>query len=193
MKFIADFDVAAMQLSVAALIIMLYFGVAYPQQSQARWVSFAFWGIGFLGSLYLGLVKRTASMSMKTWLIMALMVILALGAFVGLNLAYGSFTQGSINIGAKLDSFALGIAEELFFGVFLLGLLINWLRVNPIFAILGTSAVHSYYHVPNWGSSLPLLLLFFISFTLIRCIYVFYFRKVGFLLAAHGFWNWGVG
>lgn len=107
--------------------------------------------------------------------------------FSGVNYAYAQLPQDVWS--ERLGTGSVGIAEEIFFGVFLLGLLINWLGLNSILAIVLTAATHATYHYWIYGTNLTVMSLFFVCFVLARAIYVFVFPKVGLLLGAHGLWN----
>ena len=191
--FTAEFDRAGLVLSIASILILLYYGLAMPQFTYDFWVAFAFWAIGFFGSLYMGLTKRSASITLQSIFTTTVMIGVIIIVFAGINTAYGIATQADVLIADKLLSFAIGVSEELFFGVFLLAILINWIGIPPLLAILLSAGSHAWYHVPNWGSNPLLLMVFVLSFTVARFIYVFVAPKVSVLLGAHGIWNFAVG
>jgi membrane protease YdiL (CAAX protease family) len=192
MPFQGEFDRVALALSLAAIMILLYFGLANPGFFQDYWVAFAFWIVGFFGSLLLGFTKRTAQLSFNNLVMIGVMTGALLGIFLVLNIVYGINQPQEIQLSSKFLSLAIGISEELFFGVFIIGFLINWLGFPAVIAILVSAGSHSLYHIPNWGANPQMLMLFFACFAIARSVYVFIFRKVGMLLAAHGIWNWGV-
>ena len=194
MKFAPEFDRSAVVLSVASLLILLYFGLSNPMFFQEYWVAYAFWMTGFTFSFFF-LARKSQTATLQSMVKIGFFIAIILLFFVGANVAYASFAEQQIMLAEKLASFAVGVAEELFFGVMLLILLINftiWPLNNRIFAILISSGVHALYHVPRMGENLPLLGLFFICFAFARTIFVFYYSKVGVILGAHGFWNLGV-
>ena len=179
-------------MSIASILILLYFGLSNPAFISDYWVAFAFLFVGFSGSIMF-FTKRTTLLTFNKLFMIGVFTGLTLMSFAGINYAFALAQQQDIMITERLSSFAVGVAEELFFGIFLLGFLINWLRFNPVFAIIISSGIHSVYHVPAWGSDAPLLMLFFMCFVVARSLYVFVFPKVGMLLGAHGLWNLGVG
>jgi len=183
-------DLVGVALSIAAILILLWFGLARPDSVKELWVAWAFWTVGFFGCIGLGLVKLDKMLNFTR----LFMIIAGGGAIValyaGANFAYGAAT-GQLNefaFAEPLLSFSVGVTEELFFGIFLLGVLITWLGFHPMFAITVSALVHAFYHVPNWGVS-PTLLLFFGCFMAARMVYVYAFSYVGTLLVAHGSWN----
>lgn len=113
-------------------------------------------------------------------------------AYFGLNQAYGFMQGQEIFSNDALISGAIGVCEELFFGVFLIGVSINLLHLPPLVAIFGTSGIHAFYHVPNLGFNPMMLALFFACFVVARTIYVFILPKAGVILTAHGVWNFAV-
>ena len=193
MRFVAEFDRAAIFMSMAAILILLYFGLAYPTFTYDYWVAFAFWTIGFFGSLFLGITKRTTALSIPKLLTTAVFTAILLVIFIVINEVYAVAVEAQqVLIAEKLVSAAIGISEELFFGVFLLGLLINLLSFPRFISILASSGVHTYYHVARGGFDPLLLWVFFMSFTLARTVYVYFWPRVSIILGAHGFWNFGV-
>jgi hypothetical protein len=192
MQFEAEFDRVGLSLSLGSILILLYFGLTNPAFISDYWVAFAFWLTGFTGSI-LFFTRRTMALNLDKIVMIAVMASLTMLAFAGINVAYAMLAGQQIFIDLAFTSFAFGVAEELFFGVFLLGTLINWVGLNPVLAILISSGVHSFYHVPTWGQNPMLLMLFFTCFVVARSLYVFVYPKVGFLVGAHGFWNLGVG
>ena len=194
MKFVPEFDRSAVVLSIASLLILLYFGLSNPMFFQDYWVAYAFWMTGFTFSFFF-LARKSKTATLQSMVKIGFFIAIILLFFVGANIAYASFTEQQIVLADKLVSFAVGVSEELFFGVMLLILLINftmWPLNNRIFAVLITSGVHSLYHVPKWGQNPQLLILFFVCFAFARSVFVFYYPKIGVLLGAHGFWNLGV-
>lgn len=193
MKFIADFDRVGIALSISAILILFYFGLLNPQMFQTHWVAYTFWMTGFFGSISLGLVRRTKIFSLSALLNIGMWTGIIIIVWAGLNYSYATAIEASTTlVSLKMESFAIGICEELFFGVFLLGILINWIGLHPILAIPLTALSHAVYHVPQWGVDFTLVALFTIVFIMARSMYVFCFPKVGALLGAHGFWNLGV-
>lgn len=192
MQFQAEFDRAGLSLSIASILILLYFGLSNPSFVTDYWVAFAFWTIGFMFSI-LFFTRRTIVLSFGKLFRIGFFTGLTLISFAGLNYAYNIVAQQQIMITSALSSFATGISEELFFGVFLIGFLINWLQFNPALAIIISSGSHALYHVPQWGENPSLLMLFFMCFVIARSLYVFVFPKVGMILGAHGIWNLGMG
>jgi len=191
--FQAQFDRIALMLSLAFIMILFYFGLAIPNFVKDYWVAFGFWIVGFFGSILTGITKRTVALSLSNVIVTGGMIGLLILVFAGLNIVYGTVQAQEIMFGQKLLSFAVGIAEELFFGIFCLGFVINWLRFPSVLAIFVVSGGHALYHVPNWGANPPLLMLFFTCFVMARSLYVFVFPKAGMLLGSHGVWNLGVG
>jgi len=191
MTFHPEFGRTGLSLSIASILILLYFGLSNPAFISDYWVAFAFWFVGFSGSIMF-FTKRTTLLTFNKLFQIGVFTSITLLAFSGVNYAFALAQKQEIVITAHLSSFAIGISEELFFGVFLLGFLINWLRFNPVFAILISSGVHSVYHVPAWGNNPMLLMLFFTCFVFARSLYVFVYPKVGVLLGAHGLWNLGL-
>jgi hypothetical protein len=188
MKFKAEFDRVGLALSVASIIILFYMGIASPELAQQMWVAFGFWFVGFFYALIF--CKRAKLFSFGSLFLTLVMIGLLLGVLSTINFVYASL---EVVITGNVLSFAVGVAEELFFGIFLLDLLINRVGANPVVAILLSSGSHALYHIPNWGSDSSLMLVFFISFTAMRTVYVFFYPKVGILLGAHGIWNFMVG
>lgn len=186
-----EFDRVGLTLSIASLLILLYFGLTVTSFMQNLWVAFAFWIVGFGGSLGLGLARRSSGLTLKLLFETGLISGVIMTMFFFVNLGYSGLPS-EIWLGEKLVSFAIGVSEELFFGVFLLSILIIWLKVPPPLAIIISAGSHAWYHVPNWGFNPALITLFFISFVAARTVYVYFFPKVGALLAAHGFWNLAV-
>jgi hypothetical protein len=184
-----------MVLSLASILILLYFGILSPSLMRETWVAYAFWATGFFGSLGLGLVKRSKKLSLTTMVEITIFTGLILAAFLGVNTLYVVAVQGDVLslTNDKIFQFAIGVSEELFFGVFLLGLLINWVQLPPALAVLLSAGVHTVYHIPSWGSEPHLMLLFFVAFTAARSIYVFVYPYAGIILGGHGFWNLGAG
>lgn len=190
MKFQPQFDNVGMLLSVASIMILLYFGLAMPNLAKDLWVAFAFWMVGFGGSLGLGIVQRSKQFNLSIFISMIVAIGFILIVFTAMNYVYFSLpTSQDVFLADRLLSFAIGVCEELFFGVFILGVLINWMGFHPVFAIVVSSGVHSIYHIPNWHSSLSLTFLFFMCFVVARFVYVYFLPKVAVLLGAHGFWN----
>jgi hypothetical protein len=193
LKFQPEFDVVGVGCSLAAILILLFYGLTTPEFAQDLWVAFAFWIIGFTAALGLGITKRGSAFSFLGLFKISLVAGLIIIIFEGVNFAYFTLTPQELISGGQLVGFAIGVSEELFFGVFLLGILINYLQLHPIIAIIGSAAVHTFYHTPNWGMNPQLMMLFFSCFFIARTIYVFVFPKVGVILAAHGVWNFLVG
>lgn len=193
-KFVANFDVVAIVISVAAIVVLLYYGITVPALASNMWVAYAFWFTGFFGSLFLGITKRTKWLTPKMLLEIVFFTAIILGVFMAVNMFYTTAIEGDIlsSLPGKALAASIGVSEELFFGVFLIGLLVNWLRVPPAFAVIVSAGVHTAYHVPNWGANPTLLMLFFLSFAIMRTIYVFVCPYVSILLAGHGIWNFGV-
>jgi len=193
MKFTPEFDRAGVMLSIASLVILLYFGLSSPSFFQDYWVVYAFWMTGFTTSFFF-LARKGQTFTSGSFLKISIFIAIILLFFALANFAYASFTEQQIMLGEKLLSFSIGVSEELFFGVFLLTVLINYgfWPGSRIIAILVTSGIHSLYHVPAWGSNPQLLILFFVCFAFMRSIFVFYLNKVSVILGAHGFWNLGV-
>lgn len=191
--FKANFGISGMILSLSAIMILFYFGLANPNLFETLWVAFAFWITGFVGSIYLGLVGRTKGLSFNHLLRMGAYTACGLLVFAGFNYSYAILMQASVTgVSSMLMSWAIGISEELFFGVFALGALTSMMGLPRLFAIILTSASHALYHVPTWGMNPSLLILFFFCFAVARSLYVYVFPHVGMLLGIHGFWNLGV-
>jgi hypothetical protein len=191
-KFLANFDIVGLTVGLAAILILLYFGVLRPSVLLETWAAYAFWAIGFFGSLGLGLVKRTKTLTLTRGVEILMFTGIILAVFLSINIAYTGLQGDILSITSnKVFQFAIGVSEELFFGVFLLGILINWLNLQPALAVLASAAVHTVYHIPNWGAEPHLLLLFFVSFAVARAVYVFLYPYVGVIVSAHGFWNLG--
>jgi membrane protease YdiL (CAAX protease family) len=189
--FRPEFDRPAIALSLSAIIILFYFGLSEPSLYMDLWVAFGFWMVGFFGS-YLLFTAKSKAFTFQRLLEMGLMTGTSIGIMAVINYSYAILVQASTTlVTLKLMNFAIGISEELFFGVFLLTALMR-IGFHPALAILGTSIIHSIYHIPNWGANMGLLLLFTISFIIIRTVFVYFYPKVGFLLGVHGFWNLGV-
>jgi len=192
-RFIADFDIAGVGLSVTAVAILFFFGLQQPNLFKELWVAFGFWFVGFFGSYFLGIVHRTRIFTLAKLLSIGIMTGILIIIDLSIQYAFEIAVQGSVAIlSAKLMSFAIGVSEELFFGIFLLGILINWLQLNPALAILISAGSHTFYHIPNWGSNPIILTIFFIGFLISRSIYVYIFPKAGMLLGWHGILNFGV-
>jgi membrane protease YdiL (CAAX protease family) len=190
-RFIAELDRISIIISVAALVILLYFGISNPEYFRAYWVAYAFWLTGFFGSITLGLTRRSKTLSLQSFISTAVITGLIITSFYLVNYGFAALAPQDIIGSDKLIHFANGVAEELFFGIFLLGLLINWIGFPPLFAVIVSAGVHALYHVPNWGYN-PTIMLFFVCFTIARVIYLLY-PKAGILLGAHGLWNLVVG
>jgi len=187
-KFTPEFDRVGVALAFAALLILLYFGLTVNTFVQDLWVAFAFWMAGFFGTVALGLARLSKSLNIKQLFTIFVGTGLILVCFFGISTAYGMIPQ-DIFIAEKALSFGIGVSEELFFGVFLLSILINYLGLDRIISIVLSAGLHSFYHIPQWGINPLQLSLFFICFFVARSVYVFVFPKVGVLLGAHGFWN----
>jgi hypothetical protein len=187
-KFSPEFDRVGVALAFAALLILLYFGLTVNTFFQDLWVAFAFWMIGFFGTVTLGLARLSKSLNLRQLFTIFVGTGLILVCFFGISTAYGMIPQ-DIFIAEKALGFGIGVSEELFFGVFLLSILINYLGLDRIISIVLSAGLHSAYHIPQWGINPLQLSLFFISFLVARSVYVFLFPKVGVLLGAHGFWN----
>ncbi len=187
--FHPEFDVIAVLLAVASLLILLFFGLSQPEFFKSYWVAFAFWLVGFPASMMMGLVQMEKALNIKRIMIIFLGAGFIILVFTGLNLGYAQSQPQDLWLSDKLVSFSVGVCEELFFGVFLLGLLINFAHFHPLLAIGISAAAHSVYHVPNLGSDPKLLTLFFLGFFIARCVYVYLYQKVGVLALAHGAWN----
>jgi hypothetical protein len=187
MKFQPEFDKVAMILSVSAIVILLYFGLADPSLIKEYWVAFAFWFVGFTYAMLF--TKKARGLSLTSFLTIGIFAGLIMGMFAGI-----SFVTAKMEIVSSDQTlaFAIGISEELFFGVFLLCMLIR-IGFNPVVAILISSGSHTVYHVPKWGANIPQLWFFFACFTVMRSIFVFAYPKIGVILSAHGFWNLLVG
>ena len=187
-KFQPEFDRVGLAICLAALLILLYFGLTVEGLAQNLWVAYALWLTGFFGTFALGLARRSQTLNLQGMFMVFVGVALIFLCFYGVSFAYASVPQ-DIAWGSKAISFGIGVSEELFFGVFALGLLINWLHVAAPFAIAGTSLVHALFHIPNWGTNPSQIAFFFICFVVARSIYVYVFPKVGVLVGAHGLWN----
>ena len=186
-RFQSDFDLVGLGLSIAAGLLLLYFGLGFENFARDYWVAYAFWVTGFFGSIFLGFAKRSRSIKPKTLVGIFLGIGVIVLAFSGINFAY---SQKPLDVWSeRVGSGAVGVSEELFFGVFLIGLLINWLHLNKLVVVVASAGVHSIYHIPTWGSNVAVLSLFFVSFLFARAMYVFLFPKVGMLVGAHGLWN----
>jgi len=188
MMFKAEFDRVGLALSVAAIIILFYVGIASPGLAEQLWVAFGFWAVGFFYALVF--FQKSKVFSFTSLFLILLMIGVLLGILSTINFVYASL---DVEVTGSFLTFAVGVSEELFFGAFLLHLLIRFLDVHPAIAILVSSGAHALYHIPNWGADTNLLLVFFISFAAIRTTYVFFFPKLGILLGAHGIWNFIVG
>lgn len=188
MKFQPEFDRVGVALAFAALLILLYFGLTVNTFVQDLWVAFAFWMAGFFGTVALGLARMSKNMNLKQLFTIFVGTGLILVCFFGISTAFGMVPQ-DIFIAEKALGFGIGVSEELFFGVFILAILINYLGLDKIVSIVLSAGLHSAYHIPQWGINPLQLTLFFVSFLVARSIYVFVFPKVGVLLGAHGFWN----
>lgn len=194
MKFVPVFDRAGVTLSIASLVILLYFGLSTPSFFKEYWVAYAFWMTGFTFSFFF-LARKGKTLTLPKLTSIAVFASIILLFFTASNYAYGKLTGQQVIFADKMRSFAIGVSEELFFGVTFLVFLINftvWPFTNRIVAILTVSGVHSWYHVPNYGSNPYLLILFFVCFVFMRSVFVFLAPKVGVILTAHGFWNLGV-
>lgn len=189
-RFIAEFDRVGLALWLGALLTLLYFGIGKPELYQEIWVAFAFLFVGFVGSYTLGLTKFSSKFKIENLFVMGVLVAVIIGLFFAANIVYSSTVPQELIPTDKLLAAAIGIAEEIFFGVFVLGLLINILGVNKVGAIIASALAHAVYHIPNWGTDPKILALFTFCFVASRSIYVYVFPKVGLLLAGHGFWNW---
>ncbi len=190
-KFMPEFDRVGVALAFAALLILLYFGLTVNTFTQNLWVAFAFWIAGFFGTMLFGLAKRSQSLNLKGLFSIFVGTGLILVMFFGVSTVYGLMPQ-DLFIAERALGFGVGVCEELFFGVFILSVLINWVGLDRIIAIIISAAVHAFYHVPQWGFNPFQISLFFVSFVVARSIYVFFFPKIGVLLGAHGFWNLAV-
>jgi len=189
-RFVPEFDVVAMLLSVAALLILLFFGIGNPDILPELGIAFAFWFVGFLGPLSLGLVQKPHGLSLGKLFGICTIAGLVILAFFGMNFAYSAASSAQdVFMLDKAVSFAVGVSEELFFGVFLLTLLINWVGTGKLVAIVASSAVHAVYHIPTWGSNIETLAVFFGCFLVARTAFVYVMPKVGVILGAHGLWN----
>ena len=186
-RFQSDFDLVGLGLSVAAVLVLLYCGLSFENFARDYWVAYAFWVTGFFGSILLGFAKRSRYLKLKKFLFIILGIGVLVLAFSAFNFGFAQKPQDVW--GEKAGSAAVGIAEELFFGVFLIGIAINWLHVNRIIVIIGSAAIHSAYHIPQWGINPTIEALFFVSFLFARALYVLVFPKVGMIVGAHGVWN----
>jgi hypothetical protein len=187
-KFQPEFDRVGVALSFASLLILLYFGLTVTDFVQNLWVAYAFWTVGFFGTFALGFARRSQALTLNSMFAIFVGTGLILLCFFGISTVYGQLPH-DVWLANKAVNFGIGVSEELFFGVFVLSLLINWLGVDRIIAILISAGVHSLYHVPSWGTDPLQISYFFIAFVAARTVYVFMFPKVGVLLAAHGGWN----
>jgi hypothetical protein len=186
-KFVADFDLVGLILSVAAGMLLLFFGLSYQDFAKDYWVAYAFWVTGFFGTLLFGFARRSKTVNPKVLLTMFALIGIIVLAFSSVNYAYAQLPQDVWS--ERVGTSGVGVAEEIFFGVFLLGLLINWLGLNRILAVVVSAGVHAVFHRWIFGTDVTVLTLFFVCFVLARSIYVFVFPKVGLLLGAHGLWN----
>jgi len=178
MPFKAQFDFLGLGLSFLAICILFYYGLVYGF-IQELWVAFGFWFVGFFGSYFLVVTQRSRMFNLYTLITTSLMAGVLIAIDLGLQYAFAIATRSSIDFGAKLMSMGIGISEELFFGIFALGFLINWLHFPSPVAIIISSASHSWYHAPQWGTNPILLTTFFVGFLVTRSIYVYLFPKVG--------------
>jgi hypothetical protein len=186
-RFQADFDIIGLGLTLAAGMLLMYFGLSFENFAANYWVAYAFWVTGFFGSLVFGFAKRSKTLKPTTLLTICAFVGLIVLAFSGINFAYSQMPLDAWS--ERVGTAGVGISEEIFFGVFLLGLLINWLGLNKVLAVVVSAAVHSGYHVFAYGTDIKVLSLFFVCFTFARAVYVFLYPKVGVLVGAHGLWN----
>lgn len=190
-QFQPEFDLVAMILTLIAFSVLLFSGLAQPQLFRDLWVAYAMFSAGFFGSFALGLVTPPQKMMLGNMLQIVFYATIGVVAIFVIQLSYGIFAPGS-GLGELLVKpleFSIGVAEELFFGVLLLGILVRMVMLDPVLSVLITSGVHTAFHIPNWGQSPMLLLMFFGCFTGMRLIYVLFYHKVGVLLLAHGGWN----
>ena len=187
MKFQPQLDVVGLALSFASILTLLYFGLTTGSFAPDYWVAFAFWFIGFFGMIYI--VKRNKNLNLGTMFKIGVGTGLILICFYAVSMGASFANPQDIWLSSKFISFAIGVSEELFFGVFILSALISWFGIHPLLAIGVTSGVHAVYHVPNLGAQPVMLAVFFTSFFLARTVYVYVAPYVGVLLGAHGFWN----
>ena len=187
-----ELDMLGASAAILALLVLLYFGLASKSFSQTYWVAFAFWIVGFIGSYVLGFFKPSPRLSLNTLIGVFVGTGLIIAAFTGLNVAYAQMKPQDLYLTDRLLSFSIGVCEELFFGIFLIGMLTTLIRLPNMVAIIASSGVHTVYHVPAWGTNPMTLSLFFVSFLIARAVYVYFMPKVGVLLAAHGLWNFAV-
>jgi len=189
-KFAPEFDTVAVALSITAIVILLYYGIAIPGLATQIFVAFCFWLTGFFYAMVF--CKRTKILSFGTIFTTVVFVALAIVGLYAINVAFGLMLPNEVYVSQKLLSSAIGVSEELFFGVFLLCVMINFLQLNPVIAIIISAGVHTGYHSINWGTDPKIMLLFFACFVSIRTMFVFVWPKIGLLLGAHGIWNFGV-
>lgn len=190
MKFVPEFDTVAVALSVASIVILLYYGLAIQGLATQIFVAFCFWMAGFFYALMF--CKHTKILSLATIFTTLVFVGIAIIGLYSINISFGLLAPQEVLASQKLFGFSIGVCEELFFGVFLLCVLINWLHLHPVISILISAGSHSWYHSVNWGTDPKLLLLFFFCFVFVRSLFVFAWQKIGLLLGAHGIWNFGV-
>lgn len=168
-------------------MLLMYFGLSFQNFAANYWVAYAFWVTGFFGSLLFGFAKRSKIIKATTLITVCAFVGIIVLAFSAINFAYAQVRMDVWS--ERLGTSAVGVSEEVFFGVFLLGLLINWVSFNKILAVVISAGVHSAYHIFVYGTDLKVLSLFFVSFIFARAVYVFLYPKVGVLVGAHGLWN----
>lgn len=186
MKFQPRLDFVGMAFSFAAILILLFFGLTSGSFAPDYWVAFAFWFIGFFGMVFM--VQRSKSFNIHNLFIIAVGTAAILVAFFGLSWGVNQI-PGDLLPASKLVNFAIGVSEELFFGVFCLTALINWMAAHPLVAIGATSIGHALYHIPTWGADPVQLAYFFTAFFIARTVYVYMAPYVGVLVGAHGIWN----
>ena len=192
-RFQPEFDIVAVMISIAAGLLLLFFGLSDPELAKMLWVAYAFWGTGFFASLALGLIRHTTAFNFTKMVIGVAITGAIIMVYYGINTVYVNVHGLQLLESSKLLSFAIGVSEELFFGVFILGILINYAGLNRIIAVLASAAIHTGFHTIAWGLEPSLLWVFFTCFTISRAIYVLAFPRVSVILAAHGVWNWLVG
>ena len=192
--FRADFDIVGLGFSLGSIAILFYFGLMFPAFFQTYWVAFGFWIVGFFGSYFLGIIQPSKLMTFNKILGIAVMTGLLILIDFGIQTVFAVAVQGTTMdmIATKALSFSVGVSEELFFGIFALGILINWMGLHPFLAILISAVGHTFYHVPNWGANPFLLCMWFLTFLVMRSLYVYVFPKAGMLLGWHGIFNFGV-
>lgn len=148
-----------------------------------------FWCIAFPGSIAGKIVVLEKGMNFRHMVPLVIAVSMGLLVFSSINLVFGLFQAGSIYWASRIVSAAVGVIEELFFGVFGLGVLIK-AGLPPPPAIVLVSAAHTCYHIPHWGANPLVLGVFFLCFCGVRFVYVYWFQHTSTLLLSHGLWNW---